>query len=270
MDPPDHTLEFRRYQRVRGLSPCTIQRRAVSLGQFAKSLDPMPLLSATGDLIEEWLGTYSSASTRRAYRSDLLAFFSWATKRDLCSTNPVLRTDSIRVPKPLPRPVPAQYLPAVLAAATPDVKLMVALAAYAGLRVAEIAALDAADVDLVSEGPTIAVRCGKGNKDRIVPVHPTLAALLRDSGIRSGPMVKVSAQTVGDKVSAHLRSLGIEATAHRLRASFGTEIARVSGGNVVLVAALMGHGDISTSMLYVGWAGGPGVEAINNMYPPAA
>lgn len=264
----DLCTAFRRYQQVRSLSPKTIRRRSVTLGQFTAFITPLTLLEATGDLVDEWLGTFTSAATKRAYRSDLMAFYAWAAKREMCP-NPVLRTDSVRVPKPLPRPVPAAALDAVLASATPDVRVMIALAAYAGLRRAEIAALDAGDVDLLSETPTIAVRAGKGNKDRIVPVHPELVAILRTRP-KHGPVVGVSEGTVGHKVAAHLRSLGIEATAHKLRHTFGTELARATEGNIILIATLMGHADISTSMGYIGWAGGPGADAIGAMYPMAA
>ena len=112
----DHVSAFRQYERVRGLSRKTIERRDVSLRQFANSIIPMPLLHATATLIDDWLGTHRSPATRRAYRSDLMAFYTWAAKRDLC-TNPVLKTDPIRVPNTLPRPVPADYLPSILAAA---------------------------------------------------------------------------------------------------------------------------------------------------------
>jgi len=265
----DEVRAFRRYQQVRSLSPKTIRRRGVTLKQFAAWITPLPLLEATADLIDEWLGTFTSPATKRAYRSDLMAFYTWAAKRDMC-TNPVLRTDSVKVPKPLPRPVPAAFLDAVLAAATPDVRLMIALAAYAGLRRAEIAALDAGDVDLVSEAPTLAVRAGKGNKDRIVPLHPELVTLLRRAAPKHGPIVGVTEGTVGQKIAAHLRSLGIEATAHKLRHTFGTELARATEGNVILIATLMGHSDIATSMGYIGWAGGPSADAVAAMYPSAA
>ena len=113
------------------------------------------------------------------------------------------------------------------------------------------------------------MRTGKGNKDRIVPIHPDLAKALRGHP-KHGPVIGVTAGTVGQKVAAHLRSLGIEATAHKLRATFGTELARATEGNVILIARMMGHEDISTSMTYVGWSGGPGAAAIEAMYPRAA
>lgn len=265
----DHVAAFRQYQHVRNLSPKTIMRRDVALRQFAAHIAPLTLIEATGDLIDEWLGTFRSPATRRAYRSDLQAFYSWCAKRDICA-NAVLKTDSIRVPKPLPHPVPPAYLPLILATATPDVRLMIGLAAFAGLRVAEVAALDAGDLDLVSLSPTLAVRCGKGAKDRVVPLHPHLVNLLKERQSKTGPVVNASARTVGEKVAAHLRSLGVEATAHKLRHSFGTELARSTEGNVILIASLMGHEDVSTSMRYIGWSGGPGAAAVAAMYPKAA
>lgn len=263
----DHLTAFHRYQTVRGLSPKTVLRRTTSLHQFSAYIEPLPLLETHADLIDEWLGTFRSPATRRAYRSDLMAFFTWAARRDLCP-NPVLRTDAIKVPNTLPRPVPPSYLPAILASAEPDVRLMIALGAYAGLRCAEISALEASDLDLTSLSPTLAVRGGKGGKDRVVPIHPQLAKMLQ--GTKPGRLFPVAPRTVGRKVAAHLRGLGIEATAHKLRHSFGTELARTTRGNVVLVASLLGHADVSTTMRYIAWAGGPGAEAVDRMYPVAA
>ena len=44
----------------------------------------------------------------------------------------------------------------------------------AGLRVSEALALEPADLSLDSDQPTILVRQGKGNRSRIVPIHPEL------------------------------------------------------------------------------------------------
>ena len=54
----------------------------------------------------------------------MAAFYSWAARRDLC-TNPILKVDSIRVPKTLPRPVPPSMLPAILASAPDRVDIFV-------------------------------------------------------------------------------------------------------------------------------------------------
>ncbi len=49
----------------------------------------------------------------------------------------------------------------------------------AGLRVSEAVALEVADLQLDGDQPTLRVRQGKGSKDRVVPVHPELAAAFR-------------------------------------------------------------------------------------------
>lgn len=259
---------FAAYQRMRGLSDKTIVRRLISLGALARWISPGQLTTLTPAALEEWLGTFGCAATRRAYRADAMALYTWAIRRDLCASNPVALTDSIRVPSTLPRPVPADHLPAILAAAPSDLRLMISLAAYAGLRVAEIAMLEAGDVDLAAETATLMVRHGKGGKDRSVPLHPELAVMLRASGVHAGRYFEVTPATVGRKIARHLHALGLTATAHKLRASFATELARTSRGNVVLVATLLGHSNLATSQRYIGWQGGPAARAVEQMYAP--
>lgn len=54
---------------------------------------------------------------------------------------------------------------------------MIGLAAATGLRIGEVVRLDKGDVDL--EGGVLTIRCTKFKKDRLVPMHPTVVALLR-------------------------------------------------------------------------------------------
>jgi site-specific recombinase XerD len=57
-------------------------------------------------------------------------------------------------------------------------RLMLALFAYAGLRRSELVGLDWDDVDL--ERRLLRVRKGKGGRQRVIPLHPTLEPLLVD------------------------------------------------------------------------------------------
>ncbi len=57
--------------------------------------------------------------------------------------------------------------------------MLVDLALFSGLRVAEIAALKVKDVDLSSKDPNITVRNGKGNKKRVVYIDKELAKHLK-------------------------------------------------------------------------------------------
>jgi integrase len=261
-----HAIEaFTTYQRGRAFSPHTIRRRRTSLSSAAAYSSPLPLIAITAELVEEWLGTFSSPRTKHAYRSDLSAFFIWAVKRQLVETSPMDHVDSVRVPRGLPRPVPAELVSPIIAAATdPQLRLAIALAAFAGLRRAEIVALTADDVSLHSNPPTLMVRDGKWAQDRLVPLHPQLVTML--AATRTHRYVPMCADSLGAKAAEHMRSHGWDYTIHRLRATFATELARATGGNVVLVAKMLGHSSIQTTMGYVGWSGGEGGAAVASMY----
>jgi integrase len=171
----------------------------------------------------------------------------------------------VKVPRSLPRPVAGALIPTLIAAAwDDDTRLMLGLAAYAGLRRTEIANLSWDDVDLSSTPAQLVVRNGKGKKDRVVPIHPALVVLMRGRR-RVGPVFRLGPAAVAGRIKRHLALCGIEATPHQLRHSFGTELARISGGNLLLVQELMGHEDVSTSRGYVRWSG-EGAEIVKGMY----
>ena len=88
----------------------------------------------------------------------------------------------------LPEYLEAREVQAVLAASpNPRARLLMLLQWRAGLRVSEALALQAADLSLDSDQPTIRVRSGKGGRSRIVPVHPdlqnALVAILQFAGL---------------------------------------------------------------------------------------
>ncbi len=114
------------------------------------------------------------------------------------------------------------------------------------------------------------MRGGKGGKDRVVPVHPTLLPFLRGySGWLFGSAHgrgHVEPKSLAWQVSRTLSKAGGQRyTTHQLRHFFGTEAARWSGGNVVLVAALMGHANTNTTMGYIGWSPAEGAEVVGKI-----
>ena len=260
-------LAFAAYMTARAFSECTIKRRISSLSNFARFIAPMGLAHAESADVEEWVGTLRTARTKHSYRSDLNTFYTWAVRRKLVESNPVDATDPIRVPKGLPRPVPIDAVPMIVRAATDPLRTGLALAAYAGLRCSEVVALTSDDIQFAPE-PLIAVRNGKGKKDRILPMHPAIADLLLDRRPQ-GRLVPWRAQRFGDRAATHMRQLGFDCTAHQLRHSFGTELARNLDGNMVAMASLMGHASVNTSQLYNGWAGGETAQRVKRLYAVA-
>lgn len=265
--------QFAAYQQGRGFSAKTIERRRGTLSGFARFLEPKTIERASTLDIEEWLQTFSSPRTKHAYRSDLRVFYTWACNRDLIDANPATLVDPIKVPKSLPRPLGPEVL-AALTVGSRRTRRMVALGLYAGLRNSEIAALDVSDVALHQDPVLITVRNGKGGRDRVIPAHPHLVEFLRDLP-KHGPVFAnrqgraVRPNTVWRAVHDQFLSVGIVATPHQLRHSFGTEFARMAKGNLRLLAAVMGHESMNTTMGYVGWTG-ESAEIIAAMYGAAA
>lgn len=259
---------FCAYMAQRSFSTFTIKRRTSSLSSFARYINPMSLTQVEGDHVMSWVGTLRSARTKHAYRSDLGAFYSWSTKRKVTKRNPVDDTDPIRVPKGLPRPAPIEAIPSIIRLANDDhLRLALAFAAYAGLRRSEIAHITTDDVQLHGQ-PMVMVRLGKGGKDRVIPMHPELHAML---SVRrpSGLLVPISVDQLGRRASDHMRSLGYDCTIHQLRHSFGTELARVTNGNVTAVGLAMGHESANTTLNYIGWNGGDWADMFGRMFKAA-
>lgn len=247
---------YRRYLEACGRARPTVERYVGTVGLFAVFVAPLELAAVTAVDVEEFLSTRRNLKTRHAYRSDLAMFYRWAQRRCGWTHNPLDDVDPIRVPKTLPRPLPDGAVGRLLAVGPLRTRRAVGLGVFAGLRNAETAALDAVDVSL--HHGELVVRDGKGAKDRVVPIHPMLAELL-DGIAPRGPVVvgrhggPVTPDTVGDIVRRHFRACGIVATPHQLRHTFGTEMARAAGGNLVVVARTMGHANIATTMGYTGW-----------------
>jgi len=234
------------HQRVRGFSEATITRRTWSL----KQLDDVgiPVDGHDADTIEHFLARWSTPATRRAVLGDVRAFYAWAVRRGHVANNPTLDVDTPRVPSRAATPVDVSDFHHCLAIANRDARRALMLGAYAGLRCAEIAALDCSDVH--PDLGVLVVRDGKGGKDAVIPLAPELAAVLP----LTGKAVRYpTAHAVGKAIRRVYVQAGVTARPHDLRALFGTAVARRSNGNMVLTAQLMRHSSIMTTQRYVGW-----------------
>ncbi|WP_017625367.1 tyrosine-type recombinase/integrase [Nocardiopsis chromatogenes] len=179
-------------------------------------------------------------------------------------------------PRALEQRTLLRFLRTVARDATVRDRAVCHLAYYAGLRVAEIVALDVADVRLSARKGSVRVR-GKGRsggKDRTVPLHAqaraTLEELLDDLGRpAAGPLIRnrdgagLSPRAANAVVCALGAAAGVGPSGdgeafgpHVLRHTFGTDLVRGRGElanepvDVVLVAELMGHADLNTTRRY--------------------
>jgi integrase/recombinase XerC len=224
----------------------TVYGRRRYLSRLASDVD---LATVSGDELLAWLAGHGWApETRRSAREALMLYFRWATKRGLRADDPTADLPTTRVPPPCPHPATDSVLSRARLAATDEQRLMVDLAALAGLRRAEIAGLPATALE---DDDCLRI-LGKGDRVRVVPVSPELAARIR---ARGGPWVFpgrfAGTHTCPDRVGRTLsRLLGPGWTGHSLRHRFATRAYRGTH-DLLAVQSLMGHGDPATTQAYV-------------------
>lgn len=205
------------------------------------------LLTAGEEDLVAWMGAHRWApETRRSVRSALLCFYTWAVVHQLRADNPVVNLPAVRVPPPCPRPASDSAVRNARIRATASQRLMIDLAALAGLRRAEIAGVCREDLD----GDLLRVT-GKGGRTRVIPIPATLAGQLLDCP--AGPIfpgrfgVCVHPDHVGRTVS---RLLGPGLTAHSLRHRFATR-AYDGTHDILALQELLGHSSPETTRRYV-------------------
>lgn len=244
--------QFSAYQVMQGYADNTVRRRRWTLERFTTAIAPRTLGEATRSDVEAFIAPIPAASSRQALLSDLHTFYEFAVDRQLLPADPTHGMKAPKVHRRRPRPVSADEVVAAIAYADDRTRLMVMLAAYAGLRVSEIGKLRLADIDY--DRGVIEVREGKGGVDRSVPLNPELAAALRRWPGVDGFVFGLTSTHVSRCIRELFREMGIEHRPHDLRAAFGTEVAVKSNGNAVAVQKLLGHANAATSARYLGWS----------------
>ena len=226
--------------------PNTIARRRSVLGSIGNAG------TATREEVEAWWATRRdmSAATRSSDLASLRSFYRWAHRWEHRTDDPTLRLDAPKVDKGLPRPVTRHDLRTLLDRLPDDLRRAVALGAYAGLRVSEVAALDWADVD--AEARRARIWHSKGTKSRMVTIGVILVDhLLPDTG---GNVVcaggkPYTANALQRRVNRAMHELGVADTFHGLRHRYGT-LAYQATRDLVAVGRQMGHSSPVTTAIY--------------------
>jgi integrase/recombinase XerC len=145
-----------------------------------------------------------------------------------------------------------------------------------GLRVAEVAALDWAAIDL--DEALIRVLRGKGGKDRRVPIGPPALAALREWRARTGGEGMVFVNSRGKRMSDRsIRRIVERAGAraglpglhpHALRHSFATHLLG-SGADLRGIQEMLGHSSLSTTQRYTHVSVGNLIDVYRRAHPHA-
>ncbi|NGP52867.1 tyrosine recombinase XerC [Thioalkalivibrio sp. XN8] len=193
--------------------------------------------------------------------------FAFLLREGVVDANPGADVTAPKAPRRLPATLDADAMGRLLdirgdhPIATRDRAIMELLYS-SGLRLAELATLEATSIDL--EEGTVRVT-GKGAKTRIVPVGTKARAALRD-WLKVRPQLEkeptsalfisrigrpLSTRNIQARVEYWARRLGLPqgVSPHTFRHSFATHLLE-SSGDLRAVQELLGHADISTTQIY--------------------
>lgn len=207
---------------------------------------PDPWTVAVEQLVGFLARDHWAAETRKSARSALRGFYSWSHGRGYLEQDPSAGLPSVSVPAGRPRPTPEHLVRQLMAHPDPRIGLMVMLAAFAGLRCAEIARVHRDD--LVGDDLTV---LGKGGKVRGVPIL-SARLLERIEGLDGWAFPN----GLGGHLSpGHVSKLVSDAlpgtwTAHTLRHRFGT-VSYAGTRDLLAVQTLLGHSRPETTQRYV-------------------
>jgi len=235
-------------------------------------VDQLPEVNASQ--IRSWLASLraSGISSRSIVRkiSALKSFYKFLLRKGVVEKNPLVQISSPKVSKSLPvfiREEEAAQMGQTLAIASEDWKgfnarLLVTLFYYTGMRLSELINLKEEQLELSRSQLKV---LGKGNKERIIPLHADLIALIKeyiqkkqDQLTSTEPylLLTESGKKLYPRYAWQLvnQVLGAATTVqkkspHVLRHSFATHLLN-NGADLNAVKELLGHSSLAATQVY--------------------
>ena len=266
-------LDYLQFERR--YSPHTWENYQRDLLQFSQWLtnhsDVKSLNEVTEFSVRQWISQMhreglKSRSLQRKL-SSLRSYYQYQIKHKHITLNPAIDVRAPRDSKPLPKTLDLEQVTQLLNIEGDDFisvrdKAIIELFYSSGLRLAELAGLQLADIDLEAALVTVT---GKGNKTRIIPigskaiealrnwlVHRALANRKQVDGLflsRQGSAI--SHRNIQLRMNHWQKKQGITQSIHphKLRHSFASHLLQ-SSGDLRAVQEFLGHSDISSTQVY--------------------
>ena len=262
---------------IRGYSRDTIRRYKFTIDYYCKfanvnninevSVENVRALFFKGRSERNW-----SVNTFLVYHRSLCVFFRWCISQGLMTENPIEEIEKPKLEKRLPSKLTKQDTVRLLEVVDNYPwqnkflryrnHAMFATFVFCGLRKQELLKLKYTDIDI--ENLSIFIKQGKGSKDRILPMSPTLAIILKkylEERVRLqktcpeffASLHRNTGLTYGGlrEIAVMIRKTSkINFTIHKLRHSFACLLLQ-SGCDIYSLSKLLGHTDISTTAIYL-------------------
>jgi|SaaInlV_200m_DNA_3_1039701.scaffolds.fasta_scaffold12744_2 site-specific recombinase XerD len=203
----------------------------------------------------------------------LKRFFNWAHDKNTIDENPAAKLRFIRRQAPKkPNSLTKTEVHQLLRVAGQSRKnlakrnyALLQLILQAGLRIGEVEKLQVQDVQISSRSGVIRIVDGKGHKSREVPLNATARRALNTyfkqrKNIfpkqpvfltqQSTAMSLRSLQAVISEIAKRTKITRLFISAHTLRHTFATNYLKANPGQLVELAALLGHESLNTTAIY--------------------
>ena len=210
----------------------------------------------------------AKCALRCFYREHLKLGLAWTVFEDL----------RIAPPQTLPLVLTREQVATLLKAVQlPRYRTALGLIYHTGLRVGEAVRIELRDLrETHTEHPRLHVRCGKGGKDRFVPLSPAMVKELRawwkthqhptflfpgpttgwrergqpaDAAARADTHLSVSAVQNTFRLARAASGLPAEATVHTLRHCYATHLLE-EGVSLRSISQYLGHASLDTTVIY--------------------
>lgn len=273
-----HITHFLHYLEIeRAFSARTIAAYQYDLSKFVEFLNTenrADITSITKDEVRGFLALQAKtngAVTRARKLSSIKSFFKYLGREGIIEANPVSDIEAPKLPEKEPSYLTESEYQNLIAAvklkATPyylsrDLAIVMLLLGT-GIRLSELVGLTLDRVNLDNADRSIKV-CGKGNKERIIPLTNEVVSALNQY-LKHRPEVESShlfisrlggglhSRSVYGLIKKYLKAAGIKkekAAVHTLRHTYGASMLK-TGASIYAIQKLLGHKKIETTGRYL-------------------
>ena len=246
---------------IRNLSPNTITAYVRAVANFAKHFGKSPAVLGPEEIRAYQVYLIKKKNASWSDYIQTVCALRFLYKKTLRRGWAIEHIPFPKKPKKLPTVLSVDEV-ATFLGAVPNLKQRTMLMTMysSGIRVSEAVSLLVEDID--SKRMAICIRKGKGNKERYVPLFPTLLAALRAYWVvyrptswlfpnpRTGePLTRHTPEKVCTQTRKKL-NFAKHVTPHTMRHSFATHLLE-AGTDLRTIQLILGHASLSTTAIYL-------------------